>query len=293
MISWPELGTRVTVRYRRPHGSVPPLTDVIGHLLDIAPLVRVQTKTGALVQFSPAEVVAVRTLSDAPVRASQIRALEHAAALAWPGVEQHWLDGWLLRAGHGVTHGANSAVPLDTSADGAAIPAIVDWYRSRDLTPRLAIADRLLRLTGASEHANRMLVRNVHTAEPDPSVRLSVGPDDAWFRLCQCEIPVDVLTAVVDGELVFGTHPNAAVGRAAVTDAPDGTRWVGLSTVWVADLNSDAGRALCEALLAWGASRGATRGYIRVRDDDPGAAGLARSLGFVLHHRARYFTPTT
>jgi hypothetical protein len=293
MISWPELGTRVTVRYRRPDGSVPPLTDVIGHLLDIAPLVRVRTKTGAVVQFSPAEVVAVRTLSDAPVRASEIRALEHAAALAWPGVEQHWLDGWLLRAGHGVTHGANSAVPLDTSADGAAIPAIVDWYRSRDLTPRLAIADRLLRLTGASHHANRMLVRDVHTAEPDPSVRLSARPDDAWFRLCQCEIPVDVLTAVVDGELVFGTHPNAAVGRAAVTDAPDGTRWVGLSTVWVADLNSDAGRALCEALLAWGASRGATRGYIRVRDDDPGAAGLARSLGFVLHHRARYFTPTT
>ena len=293
MISWPELGTRVTVRYRRPHGSVPPLTDVIGHLLDIAPLVRVQTKTGAVVQFSPAEVVAVRTLSDAPVRASEIRALEHAAALAWPGVEQHWLDGWLLRAGHGVTHGANSAVPLDTSADGAAIPAIVDWYRSRDLTPRLAIADRLLRLTGASEHANRMLVRDVHTAEPDPSVRLSARPDDAWFRLCQFEIPVDVLTAVVDGELVFGTHPNAAVGRAAVTDAPDGTRWVGLSTLWVADLNSDAGRALGEALLAWGASRGATRGYIRVRDDDPGAAGLARSLGFVLHHRARYFIPTT
>ena len=293
MISWPELGTRVTVRYRRPDGSVPPLTDVIGHLLDIAPLVRVRTKTGAVVQFSSAEVVAVRTLSDAPVRASEIRALEHAAALAWPGVEQHWLDGWLLRAGHGVTHGANSAVPLDTSADGAAIPAIVDWYRSRDLTPRLAIADRLLRLTGASEHANRMLVRDVHTAEPDPSVRLSAGPDDAWFRLCQCEIPVDVLTAVVDGELVFGTHPNAAVGRAAVTDAPDGTRWVGLSTLWVADLNSDAGRALGEALLAWGASRGATRGYIRVRDDDPGAAGLARSLGFVLHHRARYFTPTT
>ncbi len=293
MISWPELGTRVTVRYRRPDGSVPPLTDVIGHLLDIAPLVRVQTKTGAVVQFSPAEVVAVRTLSDAPVRASEIRALEHAAALAWPGVEQHWLDGWLLRAGHGVTHGANSAVPLDTSADGSAIPAIVDWYRSRNLTPRLAIPDRLLRLPAAGEHANRMLVRDVHTAEPDPSVRLSARPDDAWFRLCQCEIPVDVLTAVVDGELVFGAHANVAAARAAVTNAPDGTRWVGVSAVGPAALHPDAGHPLCEALLAWGASRGATRGYIRVRDDDPGAAGLARSLGFVLHHRARYFTPTT
>ena len=287
MVSWPELGTRVTVRYRRPAGSVPPLTDVIGHLLGITPLVRVRTKTGAVMQFAPADVVAVRTLSDAPVRTSQIRALEHAAALAWPGVEQHWLDGWLLRAGHGVTHRANSAVPLDSSADQAAIPEIVEWYRRRDLTPRLAIADRLLRLAGAGEHANRMLVRDVHTAEPDPSVRLSVRPDEDWLRLYQRQIPVDVLTAVVEGELVFGRHPDASTARASVTDAPDGTRWVGLSAVR-ADPQHDTGRALCEALLAWGAARGATRGYIRILDDDHAAAGLAHSLGFTLHHRARY-----
>jgi len=222
------------VRYRRPAGSVPPLTDVVGHLLDTEPLVRVQTKTGAVIQFAPADVVAVRTLSDAPVRTSQIRALEHAAALAWPGVEQHWLDGWLLRAGHGITFCANSAVPVENTADLAAIPAIVDWYRRRDLTARLAIADRLLRLPGAGEHANRMLVRDVRTAEPDPSVRLSAHPDEAWLQLSQREVPVDVLTAVVEGQLVFGTHADLATARASVTDAPDGTRWVGLSAVRVA-----------------------------------------------------------
>jgi N-acetylglutamate synthase len=290
MVSWPELETRVTVRYRRPAGSVPPLTDVVGHLLAITPLVCVQTKTGAVVQFAPADVVAVRTLSDAPVRASQIRALEHAAALAWPGVEQHWLEGWLLRAGHGVTHRANSAVPLDASADQAAIPAIADWYRRRDLTPRLAIADRLLRLTGAVEHPNRMLVRDVRTAEPDPAVRLSARPDEDWLRLYRREIPVDVLTAVIEGELAFGTHTDVAIARASVTDAPDGTRWVGLSAVRVADPERDAGRVLCEALLAWGAARGATRGYVRILDDDHAAASSARSLGFTLHHHAHYVT---
>jgi N-acetylglutamate synthase len=293
MVSWPQLGMRVTVRYRRPAGSVPPLTDVVGHLLDMEPLVRVQTKTGAVIQFAPADVVAVRTLSDAPVRTSQIRALEHAAALAWPGVEQHWLDGWLLRAGHGITFCANSAVPVENTADLAAIPAIVDWYRRRDLTARLAIADRLLRLPGAGEHANRMLVRDVRTAEPDPSVRLSAHPDEAWLQLYQREVPVDVLTAVVEGQLVFGTHADLATARASVTDAPDGTRWVGLSAVRVADQRLDAGRAVCEALLAWGAARGATRGYVRVLDDDHAAAGLAQSLGFALHHHARYVTATS
>jgi N-acetylglutamate synthase len=287
MVSWPQPGTRVTVRYRRPAGSVPPLTDAVGHLLGIEPLVRVRTKTGAVVQFAPADVVAVRALSDAPVRTSQIRALEHAAALAWPGVEQQWLDGWLLRAGHGVTYRANSAVPLQVSASPAAIPAIVDWYTRRGLTPRLAIADRLLRLPGVGERANAVLARDVSTTDPVPAVRLSIRPDDAWLRLYQKDVPIDVLTAVVDGELVFGTHPEKAVARASVTDAPDGTRWVGLSAMRVAD--EGAGRALCEALLGWGAARGATRGFVRVLDDDHAAAGLAHSMGFALHHHARYF----
>ena len=101
------------------------------------------------------------------------------------------------------------------------------------------------------------------------------------------DIPIDELTAVADGELIFGTHAGAAA-RASVTDSPDGTRWVGLSTIQSAD--PDAAHTLCEALLAWGASRGATRGYIRVRDGDRAAAVLARSLGFVLHHHARYIT---
>ncbi|MGB8206505.1 MAG: GNAT family N-acetyltransferase [Mycobacterium sp.] len=291
MVSWPQPGTRVTVRYRRPAGSVPPLTDAVGHLLGIEPLVRVQTKTGAVVQFAPADVVAVRTLSDAPVRTSQIRALEHAAAFAWPGVEQQWLDGWLLRAGRGITYRANSAVPLQVSASPAAIPAIADWYTRRGLTPRLAIADRLLRLPGVGERANALLVIDVSAADPDPSVRLSARPDDAWLRHYHREVPIDVLTAVVDGELVFATQAEKAVARASVTDAPDGTRWVGLSAMRVAD--QDAGRALCKALLAWGAARGATRGYIRVLDGDQATAGLAYSLGFALHHRGRYFAAAT
>jgi signal transduction histidine kinase len=193
MVSWPQPGTRVTVRYRRPGGSVPPLTDAVGHLLDIEPLVRVQTKTGTVVQFAPADVVAVRVLSDAPVRTSQIRALEHAAALAWPGVEQQWLDGWLLRAGRGVTSRANSAVPLDISANSAAIPAIVDWYTQRGLTPRLAIADRLLQLPGVGEQANVVLVRDVSAAGPDPSVRLSTRPDFVSMFSHEFRTPLGVI----------------------------------------------------------------------------------------------------
>lgn len=291
MISWPALGTRVMVRYRLGEGSVPPLTDAVGHLLAVDPVVRLQTKTGAVVECSPADVVMLRVLTFAPVRTSDIRVLEHAAAMAWPGVEHAWLEGWLLRAGSPTREGtwltANSAVPLDLSARLGTVPAIVDWYERRGLTPRLAIPDRLLSVpTGSTgEQHESVLVRDVSemaAREPDPSAGLSARPDDAWLSVFGPEVDVDVLTAVGNGELMFGTLGGAAVARAAVTDAPDGARWVGLSAIRGDD---DRVAALCEALLAWGAGRGATRGYVAV----PDAEADSGWLGFRLHHHRRYF----
>lgn len=290
MISWPPPGTRVTVRYRRAEGSVPPLTDAVGHLLEVDPVVRVRTKSGAVAEFAPGDAVALRVLTDAPVRTSDIRALEHAAAAAWPCVERTWLDGWLLRAAHGAGLAANSALPLDISATSAAVPSIVDWYGRRGLVPRLAIPDRLLpRPPGvADEHTELVLVRKIattdHPADPDPAVSLSGRPDDAWLAAYGCGVPVEVLTAVTDGEVVFGTLSGGAGARAAVTAAPDGARWVGLSAVQATDERNAV--LLCAALLAWGAGRGATNAYLCV--DEPGSA-LAGSLGFWLHHRRRYF----
>lgn len=291
MVSWPDPGTRVTVRYRRPAGSVPPLTDAVGHLLAVEPMVRVQTKTGAVVEFAPSDAVALRVLTDTPIRTSQIRALEHAAATAWPGAEHCWLDGWLLRAGHGVGLAANSAVPLDLSAQVSSVPAIVDWYERRGLTPRLALPDRVLPTPPglAGERTERVVVRELSDAPAraaGPPPALSARPDDAWLRVFGDDVPLDVLTAVLDGELAFARHGDAAVARAAVTRAPDGARWVGISCVRSVDDADEPAAELREALLAWGAGRGATRGYLRV--PETGTATLAVAPGFRLHHRRRY-----
>ena len=288
----PPVGTRVMIRYRLPAGSVPPLTDVIGHLVAVEPEVRVQTKTGAVVEISPDDVVAVKALTDAPVRTSQIRAVEHAAAMAWPGIEQQWLNGWLLRAAGGYTHRANSAVPLGVEANIDALPAIVDWYTRRSLTPWLAVPDRMVRLTDdVPAHLETVvMVRDLHAGEVDASVRLVPRPDERWLRLYERDLPVDVLTAVSDGEVVFGRIGDAGVGRAAVTTGPDGVRWVGLSAVRVAEGQRRRGhaRALCSALLAWGAGRGATRGYTQVLVDNAAAITLYESMGFTVQHRERY-----
>jgi N-acetylglutamate synthase len=99
-----------------------------------------------------------------------------------------------------------------------------------------------------------------------------------------------VLTAVVDGEVVFASAAGAAVGRGAVTTAPDGTVWLGISAVHVAAEHRRRGhaRALCQALIDWGVKHGATRAYVQVLTDNAAAIALYSRLGFLLHHHHRY-----
>ncbi|BBY63315.1 N-acetylglutamate synthase, CG3035 family [Mycolicibacterium helvum] len=289
MAGIPPVGTRVSIRYRLAAGSPPPMTDVIGHVQSLDPVV-LRTKSGELVSIAPADVVAVRELSDRPVRASEIRALEHAAALAWPGTEQSWQDGWLLRAGGGYTSRANSAVPLDFSATVEALPPILDWYRQRGLPPWLALPERLLPIRADGTKHTRVMVTDLTGTEPDPAVTLHGSPDAAWLAGYERDVPAEVLTAVVGGEVVFASLATAAVGRGAVTTAPDGTRWLGISAVHVSADQRRRGHArrLCLALFGWGARQGASRAYVQVLSENNGAIQLYHSLGFRLHHHHRY-----
>jgi N-acetylglutamate synthase len=288
---FPAVGSRIMVRYRLPAGSAPPMTDVIGHLLEAGPKLTVRTKRGQVVAIDPADVVALKTLSAAPVRTADIRNLEHAAAMAWPGLEQLWIDGWLLRFGRGSTRRANSAVPLNVS-DRADVGPLIDWYAARGAIPLVAAPDRLLHLAPdvPTEAENLVMTADLPSAEPSGSVAIAGAPDDEWLHLYRREVPVDVLKAVVGGEVAFATVPGAAVGRGAVTVAPEGTRWVGLSAVHVVEEARRRGLAhdVCAALLAWGGQRGATRAYTQVLADNAAAIALFEAMGFMVHHRARY-----
>ncbi len=297
------MGSRVSLRYRLPAGSDKPLTDVVGHLDRGAPDLVIRTKSGELVEVPIADVVSVRELSHAPVRNSQIRAVEHAAAMAWPGVEQQWLHGWFLRAGHGVTRRANSAVPLDVSAHLAGLADVAAWYRERGLSAWLALPERLLPVRAAGVEAYRVMVRDtgIEAAKGSArdfakgSVSFAALPDAAWLATYRRDVSADVLTAVVDGEVTFAALGSAAVARGAVAAAHDGTRWLGISSLRVveeqpavAEQGRGHARALCAALLTWGAERGAARAYVQVPDHDAAAVALYTAAGFRLHHSGRY-----
>ena len=287
----PPVGTRVMIRHRLPAGSVPPLTDVIGHLVQTGPTLQVRTKRGDVVAVAVDDVVVIKALTDAPVRTSDIRNLEHAAALAWPGVEHQWVGGWFCRYGHGSTRRANSAVPLEFSASND-VKAVADWYAARSLTPLVSVPDRLFRVPPqtSTEAENLVMACDIAQGDARDAVALAPYPDEEWMRIYERDVPVDVLTAIVDGSVVFATVAGAAVARAAVTKAPDGTRWLGLSALKVAEDQRRHGyaRSVCTALLAWGADQGATRAYTQVLTDNASAVSLFESMGFTLHHRSRY-----
>lgn len=291
MIDLPAPGTRVSLRYLLPAGSAPPHTDVVGHLLQAGPTVRVRTKRGDVVDIAAADVLAVRVVPEVPVRTGEIRNLEHAAALGWPGTEQQWLDGWLLRYGLGSTRRANSAVPLRFTSH-AEIVATADWYASRGVPALISAPDRLFRVPDGVpvDAENLVMASDLSAAAATPGMVLSDRPSESWRAVNRREVPDDVLTAVVDGDVVFGELAGAAVGRAVVTDAPDGTRWVGLSSVHVSEDARGRGlaRALCAGLLDWARGRGATRAYVQVVSENTAAQALYESMGFVVHHRSRY-----
>ena len=270
------------------------MTDAVGHLEATTPQVLVRTKSDGVVAVAPEDVVAVRELSHRPIRASEIRALEHAAARAWPGTEQQWLAGWFLRSGvisgQAYTSRANSAIPLDFSATLADLPAVVDWYRERGQPAWLAVPERLLRVSATGIKPTRVMVRDLTAVPEEPAAVLSEHPDAEWLAIYERDVPVEVLTAVLDGEVTFALAAGVAVGRGAVTSAPDGTRWLGISSVRVAEHARRQGhaRAVCDALLAWGAERGAAQAYVEVLADNGPAIALYESMGFRLHHSHRY-----
>ena len=69
--------------------------------------------------------------------------------------------------------------------------------------------------------------------------------------------------------------------------------WVGFRGIEVAPEHRRQGLALVvmDALLEWGAERGATTAYLQVLADNAPAIGLYERLGFTTHHAYRYLAP--
>ena len=150
----PSPGDRVVIRFRKGPGAPADwradesatLSDVTG-ILQAGDASAMVVRRGSDEVRVPASLVeAVRVLSDKPVRNSDIRSLEVAAARSWPGLESTMINGWRARAGGGFSRRANSAVPLEMGAriDADTVTRLREWYAGRGLPLKLAVVTRLI-----------------------------------------------------------------------------------------------------------------------------------------------------
>ncbi|GAC47795.1 N-acetylglutamate synthase, CG3035 family [Gordonia aichiensis] len=326
-------GDRVVVRYllggaapadwrRSPNPAPasaggPTMSDITGFLVDgdgRDPAALLIERDGHVESVPREAIISIRLLSARPVRNSEIRDLEHAAALAWPGVESAWLDGWLVRAGAGFTRRANSAVPLDRSAraDRTTLRAVADWYAERRLPTLLALPERLISprtLAGETASPTIHILTRPLDDHPDPDdfpaavkdvdVALSPSPSAAWSRSYgRPGADADLVAAVVgaaQGPVTFATVVDGdgsliATGRAAVTSGPSDVAWLGITALWTdaAHRRRHIADAVLAQLVSWGASRGAQSAYVQVEAPNVIAGHWYRRRGFTLHHTSHY-----
>lgn len=242
--------------------------------------------------------------------------LQRLTARTWPGLEQHRLGEWELRAAGGFTGRANSALPIGDP--GVELPEAMDqvgaWYAARGLAPRLQVPDLLADQQGrhpdaevdawcdaqgwAAEPWTLVLTRPAAGPPRESSLDLHWAdvPDGRWldrYHHRGSELPASALRVITAAPAHYLTATRAGevigIGRAAVVED-----LVVLTAIEVAGEHRRRGygAAITEALAAAGAARGATMAALQVFAHNRAAVGLYRNLGYRDHHRYRYRSPS-
>lgn len=308
------VGRRVVVRYRL-HGEQYGATDVLGVLEAAGDELRVRPSRGGDVVAVPAgDVLAVKEIPELTVTRREVRDLEGAALHGWRALETERLGGWLLRAARGFTGRANSVMPLDDPGLplANAVGRVVDWYRERELVPAFQVPEPLGRALGpvldahgwpAPEDRTFVMVAPVSVVRGAeraglPAVRVDDRPDDDWlagYHYRGGDLPahaVDVLVNAADAGFasVDDDGVRVAIARGAVSDAPSGRRWLGVTAVEVAPSarRRGLGGHIVAGLAAWAAGLGATDVYLQVAEPNEPARATYRKAGFAEHHAYHY-----
>jgi N-acetylglutamate synthase len=223
---------------------------------------------------------------------------ERALRMAWPAVEEQACGDWLARFAPGLSRRANSANPTrsdprNIEADIAACEAL---YRARRASAMFrlptivapAADERLVRLNYSIEGETVTLYAELEPQPRDASVEIDTQPRAAWLaamaalqgqtpdqaaiyaRVVQSlAIPAGFAALREDGgwaALAFGAiHDGLICCESVVVDR--NRRGRGLA------------RRMMNALLAWGAERGARDVCLQVAADNAPALALYRGLG--------------
>lgn len=318
------VGRRVVVRHRRPPGSHPPLTDVVGTVVALDDTsVTVDTVRGEVV-VARADFVVVKEVPPAPVRRGRPHQaigatdLERVMSDGWRAVEEEWQEGWLLRASSGFTHRGNSVLPLGEPGGtlDAAIGSAERWYAARDLPSKWQLP--LPPGGGAAEGAlGAQLLDRGYTVRLPTLVMTGASSDvSSQAALTDSSVPVTVdasLTmpwleayarqrTIVPGVTEQLLTSSAGQFFASVADQ-DGRLvavarmsvhpgWCGLQALWVDPdrRGRGTGRTLVQALATLARENAMPSMFLQVEQDNDAAIELYRSVGFTTHHTYVYLS---
>jgi N-acetylglutamate synthase len=307
------VGRRVVVRYRLPVEDV--ATDVLGVLVErLAGALRIRRADGTVVDVPLTDVVAAKPVPARAVTRREVRALETAAAEGWRAPDTARLGGWLFRAAGGFTRRANSCLPLADPGMpvSAAVVQVERWYADRGMAPSFQViiplaeaVDSHLDSLGWAGRSEDVLVMTAPLGPVADALRPGLGPvavtaepDDAWLAAYHYRgqtLPARARHVLVDAETVgFAAvddgNRRVAIARGAVTNAPDGRRWVGITAVEVepAARRRGLGTHVVAGLAQWARTHGASEVYLQVSADNAPALAAYQRLGFIEHHRYHY-----
>ena len=264
------VGRRVVVRYRLRADDK--ATDVLGRLVDRhAGALRIRRADDSFVDVPLADVVSTKPVPERRVTRRDVRALEAAAAKGWraPDTAQsgrlaaarreriHPAGQLCLplatpgcrfrppsrRSSAGTPPGCRPHVPSDhPSRRGRGLPV----RRTRPGTVRGRPGHDLAAGTGGRRAAASISALVAVTAEPD----------DAWLAAYHYRgeiLPAHARHVLVHADTVgFAAvdEMRVALSRVAVTDAPDGRRWVGITAVEVEPAARRRGLGTCRGGVA-------------------------------------------
>ncbi|MGK5545072.1 GNAT family N-acetyltransferase [Streptomyces sp. URMC 127] len=315
-ISTADVGKRVSVRRLNPSGgSAERFTDTVGVLTSWeGGVLRITRRTGEIVTFDEASLVAGKVVPGAPPRrrgpAATVRELQETAARGWPARETARLGEWTLRAAGGFTARANSALPLGPC--GLPLPEAVDrvtaWYAERSLPARIqittgdpeqdALLDAELARRGwtTERHAlmrTAALAPVADATAPTGRVRLSRTAGEDWLAAYgRTGASTEDALAVLGGgpSVWFATVRDEAGGPVAVGRCVIDGRWAGFSAVSVGPDHRRQGLAteIMARLAEQALGEGASAAYLQVETDNGAAGALYDELGFTTHHAYHY-----
>lgn len=283
------VGQRVVIRHlvrgeTGPSGG-PAMTDVLGTCEEwAADTVLIAREGGSRLEVPIADIVSGKPVPPRPTVRLRMSPLEAQmrSLVMWPEIRTEQLGDWVLRAADEPVRRANSALAMGDPFRSfrSAVERVVEFYTGLERTPIVMV------------EADSEICR---TFEDSGWVVDRPDEPDTLFQIASVARALRALRDIRSLEMEReedGHRLEVRIGDVAVARAAYDRDWLGLHALNVDPTRRRQGLALnlMDAMLEWGAERGATTAYLQVLSDNEGALELYQRLGFSTHHAYRYLS---